>query len=361
MKGHCVSHFQERGPYYCCLSRSSPLLECLHSETSDFKRHFRITRESFWTLKKILWGNVPTTHGWCRELRLLVFLFWLGCGAAFRVVAACFNIPRTTTFRMVTSVLKLMVKRVNKMVYFPKPECLPQIEAGFCTMSKNDHFDGFVGAIDGCHIRIQAPAGMHQDYFNRKQFYSIQLQAVCDHHGIFIDIFVGFPGSVHDTRVLKNSPIYTRSLYPPPGYAILGDSGYPNIAAPIVITTPYKDATRPTELRFNAAHARARSVVERAFGLMKGRWRSVFTKALEVSVYKAPDVVAACAAMHNVCMRMGDIAAEELVEDDNGVDDVEDNTEPPSQDPEAAQRRDHVAAKISCPVPSGDHDYHKVV
>ncbi|KAL1474023.1 hypothetical protein MTO96_021644 [Rhipicephalus appendiculatus] len=66
---------------------------------------------------------------------------------------------------------------------------------------------------------------------------------------------------------------------------------------------------------------------------MKGRWRSVFTKSLEVSVCKAPDVVAACAAMHNVCMRMGDASPEELEEDvDIGGDHY---TEPPSQDPEA--------------------------
>lgn len=158
----------------------------------------------------------------------------------------------------------------------------------------------------------------------------------------------------------KEQPHLYKKPLPPPGYAILGDSGYPDIAAPIVLT-PYKDATRPTELRFNTAHARARSVVERAFGLKKGRWRSVFTKALEVSAYKILYVVAACAAMHNVCMRMGGITPEELVEDDIGADDVEDNTEPPSQDPEAAQMRDHVAAKLSCPVPSGYHDYHRVV
>ncbi|KAH7958625.1 hypothetical protein HPB49_003386 [Dermacentor silvarum] len=94
---------------------------------------------------------------------------------------------------------------------------------------------------------------------------------------------------------------------------------------------------------------------------MKGRSRWVFTKTLEVPVYKAPDIVAACAAMHNACMRMGDIAPEELVEDDIGADDVEDSPEPPSQDPEAAQRRDHVSAKLSCPGPSGDLEYHRVV
>lgn len=203
---------------------------------------------------------------------------------------------------------------------------------------------------------------MHEDYFCRKHFYSIQLQAVCDHRGVFIDIFAGYPGSVHDTRVLRNSPIYKHALYPPRGYALLGDSGYPNMDNPITLITPYRDPQQPIELRFNAAHARARCVIERAFGLMKGRWRAVFTKALEVSVFKAPDVVAACAAMHNVCMRMDD-AAPEALEDDDNVEPYNENDDQDHAGPDetASERRNATAARLSCPVASGDHDYHKVL
>ena len=35
-----------------------------------------------------------------------------------------------------------------------------------------------VGAIDGCHIEINAPLDNHEDYFNRKQHYSVILQAI---------------------------------------------------------------------------------------------------------------------------------------------------------------------------------------
>ncbi|KAL3189772.1 hypothetical protein MRX96_020801 [Rhipicephalus microplus] len=92
---------------------------------------------------------------------------------------------------------------------------------------------------------------------------------------------------------------------------------------------------------------------------MKGRWRSVFTKALEVSVYKAPAVFAACAAMHNVCMRMGDACPEEVEENvDIGG---ENDTEPPFQDPEAEQSRERLANQLFCPARCGDHDYHAVI
>ena len=69
------------------------------------------------------------------------------------------------------------------------------------------------------------------DYYNRKGFYSIVLQAVIDSSGKFIDIFVGYPGSTHDSRIFHNSPLYnmfnsSSSVIPTNAY-ILGDVSYP--------------------------------------------------------------------------------------------------------------------------------------
>ncbi|KAK0134950.1 hypothetical protein N1851_029237 [Merluccius polli] len=50
---------------------------------------------------------------------------------------------------------------------------------------------------------------------------SSKLQAICDHRGKYINVCSAFPGSVHDARVLKNSPVYTQKLYPPEGRCIL--------------------------------------------------------------------------------------------------------------------------------------------
>ena len=54
------------------------------------------------------------------------------------------------------------------------------------------------GAIDGSHIQITPPVLNHTNYYNRKGWYSVILQAVVDHQYLFRDINVGWPGSVHD-------------------------------------------------------------------------------------------------------------------------------------------------------------------
>lgn len=109
------------------------------------------------------------------------------------------------------------------------------------------------------------------------------LQAVCDHQRCFIDSFVGYPGSVHDARILKNSLIYTRGTYPPPGYFILADSGYPCLQEPQAPITPYE---RPVggmaEQRFNYHHSRGCTIIDCAFGMMETRFRCIFLEALEI-------------------------------------------------------------------------------
>jgi hypothetical protein len=70
--------------------------------------------------------------------------------------------------------------------------------------------DGFIsrwqfpqcaGAVDGTHIPTIAPAENHTNYFNRKGFHSIVIQALVDHQYRFMDIYIGWPGSVHDARI----------------------------------------------------------------------------------------------------------------------------------------------------------------
>ncbi|KAF3844220.1 hypothetical protein F7725_013561 [Dissostichus mawsoni] len=63
---------------------------------------------------------------------------------------------------------------------------------------------------------------------------------------------------------------------------ILADGGYPCLQHPLPLITPYRQPLQGVgPQRFNSHHSRARSIIERAFGMMKTRFRSIFLKALE--------------------------------------------------------------------------------
>src|SRR4051812_24643614 len=102
-----------------------------------------------------------------------------------------------------------------------------------------------ISTIDDSYIPIKTPHLFPVDYFNRKGFYSIVLQAVINHKKKFLDICVGWSDSTYDSKILANSNLYNKfnnqnnlvTTYFNNKY-ILGDEGYPNLTWLIV---PYKD------------------------------------------------------------------------------------------------------------------------
>ncbi len=68
--------------------------------------------------------------------------------------------------------------------------------------------ENIVLAIDGTHIQFRRPSRTSLEYRNRKKYDSILLQGTVDSRKRFRDVFVGWPGSAHDTRVFKNSPLF---------------------------------------------------------------------------------------------------------------------------------------------------------
>ena len=71
----------------------------------------------------------------------------------------------------------------------------------------------------------------------------------------------------------------------------IGDRGYP---------------LKP-EQHYNRVHARSRSVVERAIGLLKGRWLclSSVRGALQYKPEKVCHIILACCVLHNLAIRHG--------------------------------------------------------
>ncbi|TWW62777.1 hypothetical protein D4764_04G0014240 [Takifugu flavidus] len=233
---------------------------------TDLRPDFRLSRSTVAKLIDVL--RSPFDHSWGLEVEVLVYLFWLASTTSYRLVSRGFSIPQSIIYDIVHRMSDKILSLKNRTIKFPSLVDIPNIAAGFQRLSGSPALQNVVGSIDGCHIRIKSPGAHAHCYFNRKLFYSIQLQAVCDHQGLFIDIFTGYPGSVHDARVLGNSPLYVQGLYPPEGYCIVGDGGYPCMSRPIALVTPYREPLKNMMVaRFNRHHAKARSVMwESKFG-----------------------------------------------------------------------------------------------
>ena len=136
---------------------------------------------------------------------------------------------------------------------------------------------GVVSAVDGSYVPIKAPKKDAHVYINRKCFYGVTLQAICDHKLRFLNTFVGYPSSVSDNRIFRNSGIYTKIVanygeYFSNHQFIIGDKAYPcnRFCIP-----PYIERAGITaeQINFNGLQAKTRQVIERSFALLFGRFR----------------------------------------------------------------------------------------
>ncbi|CAG2216799.1 unnamed protein product [Mytilus edulis] len=137
--------------------------------------------------------------------------------------------------------------------------------------AQRNGFQDIVGAVDGPHIKLNKPQIHAQRLFNRKHFYSLQLQAVCLHNMIFSHIFTGYPGSVHDACIVRQSDLWNDGLQLcNRNYNFLGDKAY---SLRRWLLTPFRNNGHLTPQEKNSTLITHQIVViERAFALLKGRF-----------------------------------------------------------------------------------------
>lgn len=169
--------------------------------------------------------------------------------------------------------------------------------------------DGIVGAVDGTYVSMKAPKDQIAAYTNRKSFTSITLQVICNEDMVMIDAFVGYPSSAHDVRVFRNSPIFAAiendaEQFLERGEKIMGDKAYPQLPWTLV---PHIDRGRLTDAQkeFNRNQASVRSVVERCFAHLFGRWRRLRHIDMSRTDF-IPDVILAACVLHNICLKFKD-------------------------------------------------------
>ena len=260
---------------------------------------------------------------------MAIALWCLATCREYRTIGHLFGVARCTVCVIVHQTCSAIVDTLlTRYIQFPKGDLLAQVVTGFKSKW------GMVqcaGAIDGCHIPVKPPELNHTDYYNRKGWYSVILQGVVDHDYLFRNINVGWPGSVHDARVLANFELYWQATQgeilngehlvihrQDVPIFLVGDSAYP-LSTWLMKPFPYSAGLTQAEKRFNYQLSRARIVAENAFGRLKARWRRL-SKSNDMNVDNVPTVITACCILHNMCEIHGDTFNELWMEDVNNLE-----------------------------------------
>ena len=82
-----------------------------------------------------------------------------------------------------------------------------ETRASIETFSELSDLPDILSTIDGTHIEMKAPLESAVDYFSRYHHYDFIVQGVVNDQKLFLDFSAGFPVSLHDARVLRNSTL----------------------------------------------------------------------------------------------------------------------------------------------------------
>ncbi len=174
------------------------------------------------------------------------------------------------------------------------------------------------GLIDGALVRINPPREHEEQFVDRKGKHSLNVMLVSGPKCEFVYCNASWPGSVNDVRVLKNSNLFRsfehENFRPFPGAILLGDSIYPckDWLVPPVLGDNLDEATK----RFNSAHKRTRSLVERSIGQLKARFPCLRWLRVRNPSYAA-EIVKTCVTLHNICILIdGDLTLDPVLEED---------------------------------------------
>ncbi|XP_061170889.1 putative nuclease HARBI1 [Saccostrea echinata] len=137
-------------------------------------------------------------------LQLLACLRFFATGAYHKLIGDSMHVSESTVGRCCRSVTDAILGIRWHFISFPRDEKARQTKQEFIKIAG---FPNALGCVDGTFVRIMAPSNNEQDFVNRKGYHSLNVQLVCDAKFRFTSICANWPGSVHDSRILRESAL----------------------------------------------------------------------------------------------------------------------------------------------------------
>jgi hypothetical protein len=272
----------------------------------DFgRRAYRMTMDHFWRLQGLLAPHMqaeplPTVQDkehFHRVLRLRAALRYFAGGDPAEI-AMYHGIPDIHTLEdFIWDVINAIHKCDLLDIKYPTDhEDQKYIAAGFELVRSDTGIDSCAGVLGGMLIPIEKPRikdeSKLETYFcKRKEMYGCNMQAVCDHTGRFLEVWMNHPGSASDCSAFMDSEFYQQVSLPGylhTGLSLFAHEHYPDVPCvtlPIITDQERGERTADwcpalkaeTDGTTNEAvkdqqHAQIREQIDDAFSGLLQRW-----------------------------------------------------------------------------------------
>ena len=246
--------------------------------------------------------------------RLSVCLRYLVTGDAQVTISASFRMSPTVVGRIISETCEVVWKVLSAKGFIKNPSTELEWKSIAEEFSRFWNFPNCLGALDGKHVVMQAPARSGSSFFNYKKTFSIALLAICDARYKFTLVDIGDSGRQSDGSVYNCSHLgyaIENNLLQIPGPAKLPNS---EKRLPFVFVAddafglkthmmkPFPSHNLPLDqCVFNYRLSRARRVIENTFGIAANRFR-VLRRPIIANVSKVILITKAIVALHNLLM-----------------------------------------------------------
>ncbi|KAF0732995.1 Uncharacterized protein FWK35_00027709 [Aphis craccivora] len=227
------------------------------------------------------------------EHKVLLALRYYATGSMLVVCGNFIGVHKSTASRRVKLVSHVIATLRLQFIKFPDIENnIKKLKQDFYNIAK---FPMVIGAMDCTHIKIKSPGGDNAEaYRNRKGFFSINVQTICDANLKIQDIVARWPGSSHDSTIFNNSEIRRKFE--------MGEMSNNLIVAD---SDPTSGITAEAIDKYNESLIRTRNTVERSYGVWKRRF-PVFATGINVKVSSSQSIIVATAVIHNIACNFGE-------------------------------------------------------
>jgi hypothetical protein len=233
----------------------------------------------------------------------LITLRFYATGAFQQLIGDYIHINQSNVSRIIKRVTLQLGGLSSQYIKMPTTnEEMSKIMFGFYAICQ---FPRVLGAVDCSHVKIQSPGGANAELFrNRKGYFSINVEAICNAELKLLHIIARWPGSVHDSTIFNNSPLPVEFRIGQYGNCfLLGDSGYP--CRPFLLT-PLLHPANASQEAYNRAHILTRNTIERFFGVLKRRFPCL-ALGLRCQLNTVLLIIVASGVLHNICKLQNDI------------------------------------------------------
>ncbi|KAL4356269.1 hypothetical protein AHAS_Ahas09G0069800 [Arachis hypogaea] len=234
-------------------------------------------------LKRV--GRLEPSRNMGVEEMVAIFLHIIAHDVKIRVIKRQFVRSEEIISRRFNDVLLAILRCHNLLLKKPQPFSQDRMDERW------KWFKNCLGVLDGTHIKINVLEADKPRYRNRKCDITTNVLGVVAPDMQFIYVLAGWEGSAADSRALRDA---------------LFRNGF---------------SVSQAQEFFNMKHSQARNVIERAFGVLKARWRILRGRSF-YPIKTQGRIITSCCLLHNHIRKVMVMDPIDEIEDQNilGVD-----------------------------------------